>query len=215
MAARIDLSAVRSEYMRRGLNFRTCPADPFELFNLWIRQALESGVADFNAMNLATVDSGNRPHSRIVLLKGVEGGALVFFTNYESLKGRNLETNPFAAVNFFWAVLQRQIRVEGEVRKISSERSDEYFSSRPLASRYGAWASNQSEVIQDDLDLLKKAASVAVRYPVNPPRPEYWGGYELIPDFFEFWQGKPSRLHDRIIYRLSSDGGWKRFRLSP
>ncbi|KLR84767.1 pyridoxamine 5'-phosphate oxidase, partial [Neisseria gonorrhoeae SK28355] len=171
-------------------------------------------VNEPTAVNVAAVDGRGRPNSRMVLLKEVNSEGFVFFTNYHSRKGRSLELNPFAAMTFFWPELERQVRVEGRVGRLAEKLSDEYFESRPYQSRLGAWASAQSEVIPNKAVLVAKAAAVGLKHPLHVPRPPHWGGYIVIPDLIEFWQGRPSRLHDRIQYRLL-DGGWIRERLSP
>ena len=165
-------------------------------------------------MNVASIDVDGRPSSRVVLLKEVNAEGFVFFSNYHSRKGQALAANPFAALNFFWAELERQVRVEGKVFRLPEKLSDEYFASRPYTSRVGAWASEQSHVIENKSVLLARAAMFATKHPLNIPRPPHWGGYLVQPDCVEFWQGRPSRLHDRVRYRLV-DGAWIRERLAP
>lgn len=178
-------------------------------------EALESQVNEPTAMTLSTVASDGRPSSRVVLLKGYDSGGFVFFTNYNSRKGRELAENPYAAINFFWPELERQVNISGSTSKVSTEESDEYFRSRPFTSRVGAWASNQSEKIDSRMTIMIKAAKLLVKYASgNVPRPPHWGGFRLVPDRFEFWQGRESRLHDRIAY-VQNGNAWEISRLSP
>lgn len=210
----MDLHDIREDYCKRELSESECDADPIVQFEQWLNEAVHSEVNEPTAVNVATVDERGRPNSRMVLLKEVNRGGFVFFTNYQSRKGRALAVHPFAAMTFFWPELERQVRVEGRVEKLAAHLSDEYFESRPYASRLGAWASAQSEVISGKSVLVAKAAAVGVKHPLHVPRPPHWGGYIVVPDLIEFWQGRPSRLHDRIQYRLV-DGNWIRERLSP
>lgn len=168
-------------------------------------------------MTLATVGEGGRPSARIVLIKGVDERGFVFFTNYESRKGRDLAANPYAALLFYWIELERQVRIEGRIEKTSADESDRYFSSRPLGSRIGAWASEQSAVIDSRATLEAREKEISTRFGDDPPRPPHWGGYRLVPDSIEFWQGRPSRLHDRLLYTrdAASPHGWTMSRLSP
>ncbi|WP_274584781.1 pyridoxamine 5'-phosphate oxidase [Neisseria leonii] len=213
----MDLRSIREEYSKRELSAHECPADPLEQLEKWLGEAIAARVNEPTAMNVATVGTDGRPSARVVLLKELGGGGLVFFTNYESRKGQALVHLPFAAATFFWPELERQVRVEGRVEKLDSAASDEYFASRPYTSRIGAWASEQSRVIADKSVLVKRAAAFGVQHPLNVPRPPHWGGYRLLPDRVEFWQGRPSRLHDRIQYRLDGveNGGWIQERLAP
>jgi pyridoxamine 5'-phosphate oxidase len=199
---------------RIALEESTAPADPYVLFQRWYDDAVVAGLALPNAMTLATVGADARPAARMVLLKGVENGGFVFYTNYESRKGRELTARPYAALVFHWAQLERQVRIEGSVERVSEEASSAYFATRPLGSRYSATASPQSSVIPDRAWLEEEAASVARRYGENISRPPHWGGYRLQPDAIEFWQGRSDRLHDRLLYRRR-DGGWLRERLAP
>ena len=189
-------------------------ADPIVQFEQWLNEAIHAEVNEPTAVNVAAVGEDGRPNSRMVLLKEVNPKGFVFFTNYHSRKGRSYTAHPFAAMTFFWPELERQVRVEGRIEKLDPAASDEYFESRPYTSRIGAWASAQSEVISSKAVLVAKAAAVGVKHPLHVPRPPHWGGYLVIPDRIEFWQGRPSRLHDRIQYRLV-DGNWIRERLSP
>lgn len=211
----MDLHHIREEYTKRVLSQHDCFENPIAQFELWLSEAIKAQVNEPTAMNVATVDNNGRPSSRVVLLKEVNPQGFVFFTNYHSHKGRAIEGNAFVALNFFWPELERQVRVEGKAVKISPEESDAYFASRPYTSRVGAWASEQSAVISGYKSLLAKAALVAAKHPLNVPRPAHWGGYVVVPDYVEFWQGRPSRLHDRIRYQLDEKGVWHRARLSP
>ena len=210
-----NLADIRNDYSLRELSREKVDSDPFTEFRIWMDEALESQVNEPTAMTLSTVASDGRPSSRMVLLKGYDSGGFLFFTNYNSRKGRELAENPYAAVNFFWPELERQVNISGRTCKVSAEESDEYFRSRPFTSRVGAWASNQSEKIDSRMTIMLKAAKLLVRYASgNVPRPPHWGGFRLVPDRFEFWQGRESRLHDRICYELK-DNSWEIVRLSP
>ena len=210
----MGISDFRKDYERGELDEDATRADPFAQFGAWLQEAIESGVPEPTAMTLATVGQDWRPSTRIVLLKEFDERGFVFFTNYESRKGYELLCRPAAALQCHWVEMERVVRVEGTVEKISAEESDEYFAQRPLGSRIGAWASPQSQVISSRATLVKSAAKFAARYGPNPPRPPHWGGYLLVPDSWEFWQGRRSRLHDRLRYRLV-DGAWVRERLAP
>ena len=166
-------------------------------------------------MTVATVGEDGRPSTRPVLIKGCDARGIVWYSNYHSRKGRELEVHPFAALQFHWVEMERVVRIEGRVEKVSAEESDAYFASRPLAHRIGAWASPQSEVIDGRSTIVSRAAEYGLKFGLNPPRPPHWGGYRLVPDYWEFWQGRSSRLHDRIAYRLQADGSWTRQRLAP
>ncbi|MFD0966853.1 pyridoxamine 5'-phosphate oxidase [Seminibacterium arietis] len=211
----MDLHNIREEYTKQQLSKKECLDNPLTQFEKWLNEAIKSDIKEPTAMNLATVNDSGQPSSRIVLLKEVNSQGFIFFTNYLSQKGKNISQNSLVALNFFWQELQRQVRIEGKVKKIPEDQSDEYFSSRPYTSRIGAWASKQSAVISSKKLLLAKAASIAAKYPFYVPRPAHWGGYIVVPSMFEFWQGRPSRLHDRIRYLLDQNGNWYRERLSP
>ena len=210
----MDLHNIREDYSKQALSEKECDALPIPQFEKWLNEAIRSEVNEPTAVNVATLDTNGRPSSRMVLLKEVNPQGFVFFTNYHSRKGRALEANPYAALTFFWPELERQVRIEGRVQKLDEAASDEYFESRPYTSRIGAWASEQSEVIENQAVLVKRAAVVGLKHPLHVPRPPHWGGYLVIPDCVEFWQGRPSRLHDRIRYRLH-EGNWIKERLSP
>ncbi len=211
----MDPSEMRISYERDSLDESAAAPEPLRQFEKWFGEAVAAHVAEPNAMTLATVGADGRPSTRIVLLKGFDARGFVFYTNYRSRKGRELEANPFAALQFHWAEPQRVVRIEGRVEHTSDAEADAYFASRPVDSRIGAWASPQSEVIADRAVLLANAAKASARYGLRPPRPEHWGGYRLRPDGWEFWQGRRSRLHDRLRYRLLPDGSWVRERLAP
>jgi pyridoxamine 5'-phosphate oxidase len=204
-----------SVFPRVPLIESAAPADPLLLFERWYDDAVVSGLALPNAMTLATADANGRPAARMVLLKGIEDGGFVFYTNYESRKARELAAQPHAALVFHWAQLERQVRIEGAVDRVSARDSDSYFASRPLGSRHSAVASPQSSVVADRAWLERESEAVARRYPQDPPRPPYWGGYRVTADLIEFWQGRSDRLHDRLAYRRHSDGTWLMERLAP
>ncbi|MDD1017197.1 pyridoxamine 5'-phosphate oxidase [Pseudomonas rubra] len=212
-----SLADMRRDYTRDGLTEALAPEQPFALFRQWFDDAVktEQPPVEANAMTLATVDADGRPHSRIVLLKGLDDQGFTFFTNYDSAKGQQLLANPFAAMTFFWPALERQVRIEGRVVKVTAQESDEYYQVRPLGSRLGAWASPQSRVIADRAELEGLVKATEQRFSDSQPHcPEHWGGYRLLPERIEFWQGRASRLHDRLNYRLQQ-GNWLRERLAP
>lgn len=212
----MKLSELREEYSRQSLDESNVAPDPFTQFEKWFSEALDAQAKEANAMTLSTVSADGQPHGRIVLLKGLENNSFVFFTNYNSKKGEELENNRKAALTFFWAELERQVRIEGVVKKADPATSDDYFHSRPSGSQIGAWASNQSEEIASrELLEAKKEEYTAKFSGTSPiPRPDHWGGYRLKPHMVEFWQGRPSRLHDRIVYEPGPHG-WQIKRLSP
>ncbi|MBW8829707.1 MAG: pyridoxamine 5'-phosphate oxidase [Burkholderiales bacterium] len=210
-----NIADLRKSYERTELDETASQTQPIKQFELWFQEALDAQVPEPNAMTLATVGENGRPSTRIVLVKGFDQRGIVWYTNYQSRKGRELAGHPFAALQFHWVELERVVRIEGRVEKVSEEESDTYFRSRPLDSRIGAWASPQSEVISSRATLVANAAKYAATYMLNPPRPPHWGGFRLIADTWEFWQGRKSRLHDRLRYRFTEDGAWVRERLAP
>lgn len=212
----MDLQALRTDYSRDGLRRRDLNPDPTTQFERWFSEAVNAGLREPNAMTLATADARGRPSARIVLMKGMDARGFAFFTNRQSRKGREISENPAAALVFFWAELERQVRVTGRCEVLGAAESESYFKTRPLGSRLAAWVSNQTEAIADRRVLEEKLEVIARQYPdENVPMPSYWGGYLLVPDSFEFWQGRPSRLHDRFLYSRQDDGNWKIERLSP
>ena len=215
MTSLTSIADLRQSYERAQLSEQDASANPQQLFQQWLDEAIAEKIPEPNAMTLATVGGDLRPSTRIVLIKGLDGRGPVWFTNYDSRKGHELAGNPFAALQFHWVEMERVVRIEGVVEKISDAESDAYFHSRPLGSRIGAWASPQSDVVasRDVLEASEKA--FAEQFGEHPPRPPHWGGYRLKPDHWQFWQGRSSRLHDRLRYLLQGDGRWLMERLAP
>jgi len=210
-----NISALRKSYERAELSEGASHADPLQQFAQWLHEAIAAEIPEPNAMTVATVGSDLRPSTRVVLIKGYDERGITWFTNYESRKGLELAGNPYAALQFHWVELERVVRIEGVVEKVSPIESDEYFHSRPLDSRIGAWASPQSQVIASRGLLVANAARYAAQFLLQPPRPPHWGGYRLKPDHWQFWQGRKSRLHDRLRYTPDGQQGWIRERLAP
>ena len=209
-----NLADLRKSYEHAELDEAASSPDPLKQFELWLQQAIDAQLPEPNAMTLATVGDHGRPSTRLVLIKGYDARGIVWYTNYHSRKGRELAANPFAALQFHWVELERVVRIEGQVEKAGADESDAYYQTRPLDSRLGAWASPQSEVIASRAVLVANAAKYGAQFLLHPPRPPHWGGYRLLPDGWEFWQGRKSRLHDRLRYRLQQ-GEWVRERLAP
>jgi len=211
-----NLAEIRREYSKATLDANNVSSDPIHQFTKWFDEALEAKVLEPNAMSLATVSSDNRPSCRIVLLKGIEENKFLFYTNYQSHKGKELENNPVCALTFFWPELERQVRIEGVASRVSENKSIEYFRSRPIGSQVSAWASPQSAIIENRIILEDRARQIEKRFEGNQvlPKPQQWGGYEVDPVLIEFWQGRESRLHDRLEY-VRVDGSWKIHRLAP
>jgi pyridoxamine 5'-phosphate oxidase len=211
-----NITDLRKEYSRSTLDFSNVLKDPVKQFEKWFDEAVQSGITEPNAMHLATVDQNGKPSSRIVLLKGIDANKFLFYTNYQSKKGRELESNPACALTFFWPEIERQIRIEGVAERVDPKLSDEYFQSRPRGSQIGAWASPQSTIIKDREILEARAQQIEKKFELEKvlPRPNQWGGFQIDPLVIEFWQGRPSRLHDRIQF-TKVDGEWKMNRLAP
>jgi len=209
-----DIAALRKSYELAELDEAASKNEPLHQFDTWMQQAIAAHLPEPNAMTLATVGADGRPSTRVVLVKGYDARGVVWYTNYKSRKARELAANPQAALQFHWVELERVVRIEGRVELTSAEESDAYYVTRPLDSRLGAWASPQSEVIASRAVLVANAAKAAAHHGLHPPRPPHWGGYRLVPDTWEFWQGRKSRLHDRLRYRLEG-GTWLRERLAP
>ena len=209
-----NIADLRKSYEKAELSEGASHTDPLAQFGQWLQEAIAAEVPEPNAMTLATVGGDLRPSTRVVLIKGYDARGIVWFTNYGSRKGRELAGNPWAALQFHWVELERVVRIEGRVSKVSDDESDAYFKSRPLDSRIGAWASPQSEVISGRGVLVANAAKFGAQFMLQPPRPPHWGGYRLEPDTWEFWQGRKSRLHDRLRYRQDGSA-WVRERLAP
>ena len=210
-----SIADIRKDYRLRSLDEGDAAADAIEQFSRWWADAIKSEIDEVNAMTLATSTADGKPSARIVLLKDYDETGFVFFTNYASNKGKQLETNPYAALIFFWKELERQVRIEGTVEKIDDVQSNEYFFSRPVGSRIGAWASPQSEIIENRSVLDKNTEKYNQLFGEVIPRPLYWGGYRVIPSSIEFWQGRINRLHDRLLYTKQHSGAWKMERLAP
>ena len=213
----LDVSDMREDYQQSALKMELVEPDPFRQFESWFEAVKKANLPEPNAMVLSTATTEGKPSSRTVLLKGLDEEGFIFYSNYESRKGRELKANPFASLLFLWLPLQRQVRIEGLVEKIDPELSRQYFQSRPKGSQIGAWASPQSEEIASREILENRVAELEKKYRQTEdlPLPGFWGGYRLRPELFEFWQGRTSRLHDRIVYRMAPDGKWNRSRLAP
>ena len=209
-----NLADLRKSYEREKLDEADVAQDPLEQFTRWMQQAIDAQIPEPNAMTLATVSKENRPSTRPVLIKGCDERGIVWYTNYESKKARQISMNPWASLQFHWVELERVVRIEGKVEKVSAEESEAYYRSRPLDSRIAAWASPQSEVIADRKALEKRVEEFNQKFGENPPLPPNWGGLRLVPERWEFWQGRKNRLHDRIVYRREK-GNWLRERLAP
>ena len=212
----MSLEALREDYRQGGLTEQNCETNPIVQFERWMRDAQTADLKEPNAMTLSTATKAGRPSARVVLLKEVSDLGFVFYTNYTSRKGKELETNPWAALTFYWAELERQVRVEGQVRRVPRELSEAYFQSRPRGHQLGAWASHQSEVLLERGELESRLRILEAEYAYKDvPAPEFWGGYCLLPEEIEFWQGRPNRLHDRLRYRRKGEEPWVLERLSP
>jgi len=210
----MSVADIRQKYEKFELVESSLASTPLEQFTRWLDEALKAGINEPTAMTLATATAEGRPSARIVLLKGFDEQGFVFYTNYQSRKGHELEDNPRASLLFFWPELERQVRIEGSVGKVSPDESDAYYRSRPLGSRIGAWVSPQSQPItREELESLNLAFTASLGE--DPERPDHWGGYRVKPDLIEFWQGRPSRLHDRITFRCGEDGAWTMQRIAP
>ncbi|GIX51680.1 pyridoxamine 5'-phosphate oxidase [Sphaerotilus sulfidivorans] len=210
-----DIAHLRKSYESGELDEAQAGSEPLQQFEQWFQAALDAGVPEPNAMTLATVGPEGRPSTRIVLIKDYDARGLVWYTNYDSRKGRELAAHPWAALQFHWVEMERVVRIEGRVERVAEAESDAYYASRPLDSRLGAWASPQSQPITSRAVLVSNAAKAAAQHGLNPPRPPHWGGFRLDPDRWEFWQGRKSRLHDRLVYQREPDGRWQRQRLAP
>jgi len=209
-----DIQNLRRQYSKSTLSVSSVSKDPFKQFEKWFQDVLNSGFLEPNAMTLATASKAGKPSARVVLLKGIHDGGFVFYTNYKSKKGKDIEDNPYGSILFYWDRLERQVRIEGKIEKVSQQESEEYFNTRPYKSRVGAWASKQSTVIESRSAIVKEFLKYMMKFKTHVPLPDVWGGYRLIPDSFEFWQGRPNRLHDRVRF-TKNKGGWKIERLAP
>lgn len=210
-----DIAGIRTDYSLAELNEQTVGDDPVVVFNKWFDDALNAQADEVNAMVMASVDKDHKPHARIVLLKGVEDNGFIFFTNYNSAKGTEVSANDHVALVFFWKELERQVRIEGTISKIATADSEAYFKSRPVGSQIGAWSSPQSSVINDRSVLEENYKNYTEQYGEDVPLPPHWGGYKVSPERIEFWQGRPSRMHDRILFTLGDNGEWSKCRLAP
>ncbi|OGU10302.1 MAG: pyridoxamine 5'-phosphate oxidase [Ignavibacteria bacterium GWA2_35_8] len=210
-----SLSNLRRDYTKGSFSEKTAKENPFEQFKLWFEEVLAAEMLEPTAFVLSTSTKDRKPSSRVLLLKQFDEKGFVFYTNYDSRKGKEIEENPNAAILFFWDKLERQIRIEGKIEKISEVESDKYFQTRPYTSKLGTWASEQSSPLSSRFKLIRQVAQFMAKYPVNVPLPPNWGGYRLIPDVFEFWQGRESRLHDRLQYNKNENGKWVITRLYP
>lgn len=211
----INIADIRNDYRLAELDESSAGNDPLHFFSKWFNEAEQARITEVNAMTLATVDENNHPHARIVLLKGLDSKGFVFYTNYSSAKGQELAVNQHAAIVFFWKELERQVRIEGIIEKVSGEESDLYFQSRPEGSKIGAWASPQSQVIPDRKVLETNYHTFTEKFQKDIPRPSHWGGYRLVASKIEFWQGRSNRLHDRLVFQLGADSEWIISRLAP
>jgi pyridoxamine 5'-phosphate oxidase len=211
----MSIADLRKDYSRASLSETDAHPNPVEQFSKWFHEAISAQVPEANAMTVSTATADGRPSSRIILIKDFDQRGFTFFTNYESRKGRELDSNPYAALLFYWIELERQVRIEGRVERISDAENDAYFNSRPVKSRLGAIASAQSRPVANREALEARVLEVEKQYGDHPVRPAHWGGYRVVPDYLEFWQGRPSRLHDRIAYIRQVDGSWQLQRLQP
>ncbi|MEO5650461.1 MAG: pyridoxamine 5'-phosphate oxidase [Ginsengibacter sp.] len=216
MIEKNSIAAIRKVYQLQSLLEKNADANPLKQFEMWWQHAIESKIEEPNAMTLATCSASGKPSARIVLLKGITENGFIFFTNYTSRKGKEIEANPFVSLLFFWKEMERQVRIEGSIKKISARESDDYFSSRPRESRIGAWCSPQSAVIDSREFLQKNVEKYNAQFGNEIiPRPDFWGGYLVTPDRIEFWQGRPGRLHDRLQYSVTENRLWNIERLAP
>ncbi len=209
-----EIQNLRRQYSKSTLSVSSVSKDPFKQFEKWFHDVLSSGFLEPNAMTLATASKTGKPSARVILLKGIHDNGFVFYTNYKSKKGKDIEENPYGCLLFYWDKLERQIRIEGKIEKVSQEESEKYFNTRPYKSRVGAWASKQSSVIESRSAIVKEFLKYMMKFKTHVPLPDVWGGYRLTPDAFEFWQGRPNRLHDRVSYKAVKTG-WKIERLAP